>query len=151
MGNSEKKHTAKRIYRSALSKTKQEGFDTAEVARLLAQAAKLGSEDATYALATWYLHGKHFHADLDKGTRLLTKAARLGSAPACYDLAVSFEKGLGVAQDHEMAFQLYLEAALRGDTEAKKQVVRCIWHGIGTRKNRKLAEVWGGFFKVWPD
>ncbi|WP_154650427.1 sel1 repeat family protein [Acinetobacter tjernbergiae] len=37
---------------------------------------------------------------------------------------------------------MYLQAAIRGDSDAISEVAKCYYYGIGTRKNRKIAEIW---------
>ncbi len=130
-------------YRKALRIARQEGAKYEKVFELLEQSMKMGSADATYAVATWYLHGTHVAPDIVKGTNLLKRAVRMGNSSACFDLASSFERGLGVTKDTAKAFDLYLEAALRGDQSAYREVARCYWHGIGTRRNRIIADLWG--------
>lgn len=132
-----------RLYEAALAGAKSGSMKPIEVSKDLEKASLLGSSDATYALATWYLHGTFFKKNIATGTRLLKMASEAGIAHACYDLAYSFEAGIGVKQNLPKAFQLYMEAAMRGDASANTDVARCLWHGIGTRKNRTLADLWG--------
>lgn len=139
------------LYKSALVLARRKEPNNVEIVRLLTSAHSLGSGDATYALATWYLHGTHYAKNAKKGTVLLKKAARMCIASACFDLAVSYEKGIVVEKNKERAFALYLEAALRGDGDAKKQVARCFWHGVGVTKNRIVADLWAERFRVKRD
>jgi TPR repeat protein len=73
-------------------------------------------------------------------------AVKLGSASACFDLASCLERGDGIEKDKQKAFELYLEAALRDDQDSYREVARCYWHGIGIRKNRVVAKLWGNRF-----
>ena len=98
--------------------------------------------EATYALATWYLHGKYFKQDLRKAAMLLREAARSNIADALYDLAVSYEEGKGVKKNLEKACELYLRAALQGDEQSTYEVGRCYYYGIGVSQDRKIAKVW---------
>jgi len=66
---------------------------------------------ASYALATWYLRGRHVRKDLQKGFEYLTKASKGNIKEAFYDLAVCYEKGSGTLKNLEKAFQNYLKAA----------------------------------------
>jgi uncharacterized protein len=142
------KTDAARLYRKALRLAKMQSPDFPKIANMLRDAGKLGSGEATYALATWYLHGEYFDKDLKKGTRLLRVSAKQKVPAACYDLAVSYEMGIVVKKDPERAFQLYMEAAMRGDNASNREVARCLWHGIGTSKNRVLADLWGAKHKA---
>jgi uncharacterized protein len=83
---------------------------------LLIRADKRGDPRATYALATWWLHGKDIlvKKNLRKAVGLLRKAAD-AHPDATFDLAVSYEKGRGVRKSQKMAAKLYLKAALLGD------------------------------------
>jgi uncharacterized protein len=134
---------AKKLYSSALRAAKKKSFDKKKTSTKLLVASKLGSAEATYALASWYLNGTHFDQNIPKGIRLLKAARKAGVASACFDLAYSFEVGAGVTKNLEQAFQLYMEASMRGDEESTRHVARCLWHGIGTMKNRALADLWG--------
>lgn len=117
--------------------------DFGPAAEMLQRASKLGCPDADYALATWYLFGRHFAKNVKKGNYLLRRAAKAGNRDACYDLAISYDNGFGLSKDHQRAFELYLEAAMRGHIEAHKQVARCFWDGSGVRRNRVIADLWG--------
>lgn len=143
MKNNSNLATAKKLYLSALRDARKKSFNKKITAGKLLEASRLGSNEATYALASWYLHGTHFDQNIPKGIRLLKAASRVGNASACFDLAYSFEVGVGVTKNLERAFQLYMEASMRGDKESTRHVARCLWHGIGTLKNRALADLWG--------
>lgn len=143
MKDNSKSTEAKKLYLSALKDARKKSFDKKATAKKLLEASNLGANEATYALASWYLHGTHFDQDIPKGIRLLKAACKAGNASACFDLAYSFEVGAGVAKNPERAFQLYMEASMRGDKEATRHVARCLWHGIGAPKNRILADLWG--------
>jgi TPR repeat protein len=138
-----KQTTSTKTYLKALSFAKEKSPDLERVSELLFKAKEQGSGEAAYALATWYLQGNYFKKNLKKGTQLLKLAAKAGVPLACFDLGVSFETGIVVSKNNEKAFHLYMEAALRGDGTARKEVARCLWHGIGTPKNRVLAHLWG--------
>lgn len=111
---------------------------------LLEKASAAGDHRATYALATWYLHGKFPIVGIDekKGANLLKCAADAGNADAAFDYGVSLEKGAGVRKNEKAALIYYLRAALIGDTGAVEAVGRMFYHGIGVAKDRKVAWVW---------
>ena len=141
-------YKAKRTYNTALLLAKAETPDLEKVSKLLATAAKLGSHEANYALATWYLHGKHFKLNFPKAVVFLKRAAKSGNGEACSDLAICYETGSGVKKNMQRAFELYLEAALRDEISAYREVARCFWHGYGIEKNRTLARLWGELHKT---
>lgn len=132
-----------KAYRSTLRAAQSGRFSDEKIAEKLARAADRGSPDALYALATWYLHGKHFSKNIKKAVVLLKTAAKRGVAEACYDLATCYALGAGVQKDEERAFELYMEAALRGDIDSHEELCRCYWYGTGTRKNKSIADLWG--------
>ena len=134
---------AKRLYLAAIRLARHAEDDFEPAAKLLIQSSKLGCPDADYALATWYLFGRHFPKNVKKGNYFLKKSAKAGNRDACYNLAISYDNGLEVPRDHLRAFELYLEAAMRGHIEAHKQVARCFWDGSGVKKNRVIADLWG--------
>jgi len=109
---------------------------------LLLKADAEGDLRATYALATWYLHGSPFtKVDRTKAVRLL-RAAAAEVSDAAYDLAVSYEKGAGARKSLPRAFQHYMQAALLGDSQAHHEVGRMYFHGLGVARNCRLAEMW---------
>lgn len=121
----------------------QESPDYEKAYNLLLEAHNIGSAEATYAIATWYLHGGNYlDKDYTKGTQYLKKAAEKYWPAALYDLAISYERGLYVKKNRTKAFHLYLQAAIREDAGAISEVARCYYYGIGTRKNRVLANIW---------
>lgn len=135
--------TARDIYLSALRLARRAKDDYGPAAKLLQKSSKLGCPDADYALATWYLFGRHFARNVRKGNQLLKRAAKAGNRDACYNLAISYDNGFEVSKNHERAFELYLEAAMRGHVDAHRQVARCFWDGSGVKRNRVLADLWG--------
>ena len=134
---------ARRFYLAALRHAQKEPADYETAAELLLKASKLRSAEADYALATWFLFGRHFKKDIKRATVLLKRSQRAGNPDACYDLAVSYDKGIGVPKDRARAFELYLEGAMRGDLLSYEQVARCFSNGSGVKKNRVLADLWG--------
>ncbi|MEA2720308.1 MAG: uncharacterized protein QOJ39_2172 [Candidatus Eremiobacteraeota bacterium] len=118
--------------------------DVAKALGLLERAHEAGDARATYALGTWYLHGKEPHVPVDAGIALeyIAKAASARVPDALYDLAVSYEKGGVVALNAVLAFQYYLRAALRGDNQSVNEVGRCYRNGIGVATDSELADIW---------
>ena len=106
---------------------------------LLEEAESRHIPIASYALATWYLHGRYVKKDLQKGFEYLTKASKGDIKEAFYDLAVCYEKGSGTPKNLEKAFQNYLEASLLGDKDSYYEIVRCLYYGIGVKKNKELS------------
>lgn len=128
-------------YNKATKEAQKDKADLVAVLALLERAIELGSHDAQYALATWYLFGKGVKRDYTKAVKLLRKCAN-SVANASYDLAVCYEKGKGVEQDKATAFQYYMQSALLGDNQAYFEVGRCFFYGIGVKKNRSLGGLW---------
>jgi len=111
--------------------------------QLLESAHEEGDARATYALATWYLHGyAGFKKQPTKAVKLLKLAAQSDIAAAHFDLAVSYEKGCGIKVSEKKAYLHYLAAAVNGDNQAIVEVGRCLFHGIGVQRDRKIAEIW---------
>jgi uncharacterized protein len=109
---------------------------------LLLKAHNSGNYKATYAISTWYLHGKHLKKDLKKAVELLKMAVKGNLSAAYYDLAVCYETGKGVKIDKKEAFLNYLSAALLGDGQSIYEVGRCYYYGIGIHKNLLVANRW---------
>jgi TPR repeat protein len=132
-------------YEHALRLARQQTKPSRQVYDLLLAAHSNGDGQATYALATWHLFGSPFtKIDYRVANGMLRLAADKGIADAAHDLAVSYEKGLGIGKSLPRAFEYYVRAALLGDTQSYFEVGRMYFHGIGTPRNRRLAEIWIG-------
>ncbi|MBI2571653.1 MAG: sel1 repeat family protein [Candidatus Schekmanbacteria bacterium] len=130
------------LYEVALKEVRMDNADINKVLDLLTKAHALGDARATYALATWYLHGHNVLMDMDKAISFLRKADKRGIAPASYDLAVCYEKGMGVKKSRARAIQLYTKAALLGDRPSIYEVGRCIYFGFGVSRDKKYGMMW---------
>lgn len=130
------------LYEKALGMALEEEFDHAQVYALLQQAHDAGDARATYAIATWFLHGTHVEKDLAEAVRYLTEAVEAGIPESMFDLAVCYEYGDGVAENAESAFDHFLRAALHGDDDAVFEVSRCYFWGMGVRQDRRIANIW---------
>ena len=132
----------KSSYDLALELMLQSKPDIKRVTLLLNKGVEEGNSDSAYALGTWYLLGKNLEKDMCKAIDLLTLADDLNHPDACFDLAICYEKSEGISQDLERAFHLYLRAALYGDEQSFSEVGRCYYHGIGTKPDEVLADIW---------
>jgi len=128
-------------YEVALKIERSSKADWKQVVEHLKLAEQSNHPDATYALATFYLHGKYLEKDPSTAAKLLEKACELGSSSACFDLAVSSEKGVGVLQDEKRAFGLYMKAMVLGDRSAIFEVARCCYYEIGVENLGAVYEV----------
>jgi uncharacterized protein len=137
-----KQHKA---YERALQVARRRQPDLARAFHLLTVAHRYGDGRATYALATWYLHGKHVDRNLKKATVLLRAAASKDIPDALFDLAVSYEKGIGVNRSERRAAELYLRCSLAGGSGGYFEVGRCYYYGIGFKRDRRLANLWFEF------
>ena len=130
-------------YDLALLAARRKRPDLAPAATLLESAHHQGDRRATYALATWRLYGHANYAkELRKAVQLLKLAASSDVAAAHFDLAVCYETGDGIKRNDAKAYLHYLAAALNGDVDSLGEVGRCLFHGVGTTRDRKAAEVW---------
>lgn len=137
-------NTPSALYAAALAEVQRKNPNVSRALTKLRAAAKEGSADASYALATWYLHGNepHVKKNIREATRLLRLGVE-GKVPAAmFDLAVSYESGIGVKGNPQKAFFLYTAAAIRGHEQAIFEVGRCIRYGIGTTADRRAAAIW---------
>jgi len=69
-------------------------------------------------------------------------AARAGIVEAMFNLAFAYETGRGTDKDTTKALRLYRRAAAKGDRDAMYEVGRCVFYGIGTKKNERLGRKW---------
>ncbi len=131
-------------YDEALAEMRSNSADVFKAFALLTRADAAGDARATYALATWYLHGRSpiVEPDLAKAISLLQVAANAGVPDALYDMGVSYEKGESGQPDFVRAFRSYLAAALRGEEQSIYEVGRCYHYGIGVNVDREVAEIW---------
>ncbi|MBL8704765.1 MAG: sel1 repeat family protein [Rhodospirillales bacterium] len=140
-------------FKRALALTASKKPNYAKALPLLVTAERLGHAEATYALATWYLFGRHVAPSMTKALTLLKRAVRRGSADAAFDLAIAFEQGKIVERNERKAFQLYLTSAIRhrqplsyppmySFREAAYEVSRCYYHGIGVAADRRAGMIW---------
>jgi TPR repeat protein len=107
---------------------------------LMTMASNAGHDLATYALATWHLHGvPGIKKRVATAIPLLERASR-SCGLAMFDLAVSCELGKGVAKDPRRAFALYRKATRHGVITAWLEVARCHHFGIGTPVNLRKAD-----------
>ncbi len=151
--NSGEANAGAKLFKRALALTASKKPNYAKAFPLLVGAERLGHAEATYALATWYLFGRHVAPSSAKALALLKRAVRRGSADAAFDLAIAFEQGKIIERNERKAFQHYLTAAIRhrqpltypamySFREAAYEVSRCYFHGIGIAADRKAGMIW---------
>lgn len=100
-----------------------------------------GDPVAAYAVATWMLAGAHGHSpSQDDAAPYLQYAADHGVRDAIFDLAVLVESRRLGKRPRREAFSRYITAAMLGDRDAAFEVVRCIYHGVGTFADPLAAE-----------
>lgn len=135
-----------KLYYKALHLAEEEDYNYQDVLHLLNESIRLGNKKASYALATWYLNGFNVRKDYKKGFSLLQNAIQGGRENnfilyknALLDIAVCYELGNGVQKDKQKAYYYYLLAALNGDEQAKQELSRCLYHGIGIKKDEDLS------------
>lgn len=75
-------------YATAMKEASKRRPDFGKAYSFLQSARKAGDLRASYALATWYLHGRHVKRDLKLAVKLLKQAAEGNVPSALYDLAV---------------------------------------------------------------
>lgn len=126
------------LYKKALDLSKRRG-NVERVAALLQESHRQGDVRATYALATWHIHGVNLPRNRSTGIKLLRKASKGGIREAKYDLAHAYEMGIGVAKSHKKALDLYIKAAQDGDADSVAEVIRCVFYGKGIPRNKELA------------
>lgn len=136
--------TANSDYRRALREAQREPANMKKAYKFLLRAHTKGDSNATYALATWYLFGRAsiIEKNLSTAVTLLKKAAKAKHADALHDLAVCYAKGVGVRRSDRKAIECYLQSAVLGDEQSAFEVGRCYWHGIGVKRDRRIANIW---------
>src|ERR1700761_9323623 len=98
-------------YERALKLARGPEGESRVVFDLLTASHNEGDARATYALATWFLHGSLFTPiNKKKAVALLKVVAKAGVADAAFDLAVSYEIGEGIAKSPKLAFEMHVRA-----------------------------------------
>lgn len=131
-------------YNQALALAESENPEWSAVLDLLKQGEVSGDPRCTYAIGTWYFHGKSpiIRKNVRKGAAMIREAAGKNVSDALFDLANSYEVGVGAKKSHTKAFEYYVKAALAGDAQSYFEVGRMYFHGLGVKKNRRLADAW---------
>lgn len=130
-----------KLYNKALKLVLQEDYDSKEVISILQIAIdKYHNSKAAYALATWFLYGKHVRKNYKKAFELLEISIEFEpNKEAFYDIAVCYETGKGTKKNLQLAFHYYLLASFFGDEQAKYEIGRCFYYGIGINKDKELG------------
>ena len=81
------------LYKKAFDLSQRRG-NAERVAELLRESHRQGDVRATYALATWHIHGVNLPRNRSAGIKLLGKASKGGIREAKYDLAHAYEMGI---------------------------------------------------------
>ena len=102
---------------------------------------RAGDPLAAYAIGSWLLNGAHgYPHDETRAAPYLQYAAEHGVREAIYDLGeLTGIRRLG-SRPRKDAFNRYLTAAILGDRDAAREVIRCVYHGIGTFADPEGAE-----------
>lgn len=139
-----------KLYDKALKIALQEDYNFKEIISLLNESIeKYHNAKAAYALATWYLFGKHVRKNYIKAFNLLEKSIEWEpNKDAYFDIAICYEMGKGTKKDFKKAFHFYLLAAFYGNIKAKYEIGRCFYYGIGVSKDDELG---GEITKLFPD
>jgi TPR repeat protein len=82
-----------RALRAARTELKRGKAGLSRAVAIIKRAAENGDASAAYALATWFLFGKHVRKDVAAAIVLLRQAAKENIPEALYDLAVCYERG----------------------------------------------------------
>jgi TPR repeat protein len=129
-----------KFFKKALIEAKNKNFEAAYT--LFHKSHELGNPMSTYAIGTWYLHGRYVEVDMKKAVVFLAKAAKKNVPEALYDLAVCYELGKGIKKNLKQSFENYLKAALCGEQQSIYEVGRCYHYGIGVKKDARIGKIW---------
>ena len=136
-------HANKDPYTVARKLWNKGSSDKRKMLRLLKKAVETQDPRAYYALGTWYLYGNSvLKKNIVKAVQLLEKAAEANVLEAVHNLSLHYEEGKIVQKNTQRAHQLFLQAALLGDSEMVYEVARTYYYGIGTKIDRKTADIW---------
>jgi TPR repeat protein len=94
-------------------------LDAARSAELLAQAVKLGCQDAQYDLGLCYELGKGVESNVARAVELYQAAVTHNVPDAQFHLGVMLEQGRGVPQDQAAGLKLITAASEQGFEAAK--------------------------------
>ena len=122
----------------------------ADAARLLAEAAAGGLQDAGCELGRAFVHSfwdegrpaARRQADSILGFEWYSNTAEHGHAGAQRGLGECYGSGIGVVQDKRSAFGWLMLAAEQGDADAECAVGVCLREGQGVAADNRLAFEW---------
>ena len=96
-----------KLYHQALKLASQKKYNHLEVIVLLTKAIdKYHNSKAAYALATWYLFGKHVRKNYVKAFQSYLLASFYGNSKAKYEVGRCFYYGFGVLKDTEFGYEI---------------------------------------------
>jgi uncharacterized protein len=105
--------------------------------------AKVGDDEAQYAVGYSYESGVDVKADRTEAAVWYRKAARQGHLDAMFRLARIVQEGSdGLKKSPETAFKLYEAAAKKDHAESQNWLGYCYQHGVGVTASPKDAVAW---------
>lgn len=95
------------LYYKALQLAGQQEYDTQEVISLLIRSIEeYHNAKAAYALATWYLFGKHVGKNFKKAFECYLLSALYGEPKAKYEVGRCYYYGIGVPKNIELGSEI---------------------------------------------
>lgn len=133
---------AKQMFEKALKLSQESPPDFEAAFKNLLDAHEANSGEASYALGSWYLHGRHVEHDISTAVEYWLSGAKLNNIDSLTELAKYYENEEYCCQDMSKSLGYYIKAALLGDAASMYDVGRIYYHGIGVNEDKFIAEVW---------
>lgn len=116
--------------------------DQNEGARLIRQAADLGSPSAQYHMGALFEQGLAVGQDYQQAFDWYKKAAQAGNRKAMHNLAVLYTEGLGVKRDYAIAAEWFSKAADLGLSDSQYNLGVLYSRGLGVNEDQVEAYKW---------
>ena len=105
-------------------------------------AAHMGGDArATFAISSWYATGTYVAKNNKQWIKFLREAVSKGNIDAEYQYAICLEGGDFVRKSESKAFLIYKKCASKGVKDAVKDLERCLFHGIGCKKDVEMSYI----------
>lgn len=133
---------AKSLYEKAKEYTNQKTPDYAAALDCLLEAHRQGLGSASYALGSWYFHGRQVDKDIKRSVKYWEIGSDRQNIESIKELAKYYENEEFCSQNMSKVLGLYIRAALLGDAPSMYEVGRIFYYGIGVNQDKYLGGIW---------
>jgi TPR repeat protein len=132
---------AEDIYKNAQIALRNKQYSLGK--KYLEQSAKMGNNNAIYAIGIAFYYGFwDFAKDTKNGVVFFEKAANNNHIMAQYYMGVALSTGDGIVQNYKDAYNWYLKSANQLYAPAMLELGKYNYNGFGIKKNLVEAHKW---------